>query len=146
MTPLVDTSVWSLALRRKRPTEGPEVNRLRDALDGGESIYTTGVVLQELLQGFQRPTHRGRIVEHFTSLPMLVPTREDHIHAAELYNEYRRRGIQAGTIDALLAQLCISRDLVMLSTDRDFGYIAECSSLRLWTTPSVNDEPNRFLT
>ena len=85
-------------------------------------------------------------MEHFKSLPMLVPTRNDHIEAAGLYSKCRRRGILAGTIDALLAQLCISRDLVMLSTDRDFGYIAECSSLQVWTSPSVNDESNRFLT
>lgn len=139
MTLFVDTSVWSLALRRNQETEGPEVNRLRDALGGGEAVYTTGVVLQELLQGIQRPSHRSRIVEHFTSLPMLVPTRNDYIEAADLYNECRRRGIQVGTIDALLAQLCISRDLVMLSTDRDFGYIANHTLLQLWTSPSVSD-------
>jgi len=130
----VDTSVWSLALRRNQATEGPEVNRLRDALGGGESVYTTGFVLQELLQGIRSPSHKSRIVNHFASLPMLVPTRNDHTEAANLYDECRRRGIQVGTIDALFARLCISRDLVMLSTDRDFGYIAECTSLQLWTS------------
>lgn len=137
MTLFVDTSVWSLALRRNQATEGPEVNRLRDALGGGEAVYTTGVVLQELLQGIRSPSHRSRIVEHFASLPILVPTRNDHTEAADLYDECRRQGIQVGTIDALLARLCISRGLVMLSTDRDFLYIAECTSLQLWTSPSV---------
>ena len=132
MTLFVDTIVWSLALRRNQKTEGPEVNRLRDALGGGEAVYTTGVVLQELLQGIHRPTHRSRIVEHFAFLPMLVPARNDHTEAADLYNECRRRGLQIGTIDALLARLCINHDLVMLSTDKDFGYIAEHTSLRLW--------------
>lgn len=144
MTLFVDTSVWSLALRRDRKTEGPEVNRLRDALGGREAINTTGIVLQELLEGVRSPSYKKRIVEHITSLPMLVPTRNDHIKAVDLYNECRRRGIQPGTIDALLARLCISRDLVMLSTDRDFGLIAECSSLRLWASPSVNDKSNHF--
>ncbi len=133
MTLFVDTSVWSLALRRNQDIEGSEVSRLRDALGGGEAIYTTGVVLQELLQGIRSPSQRTRIVEHFTSLPMLVPTRDDYIEAADLYNECRSRGIQVGTIDALLARLCISHDLVILSTDRDFGYIAESTSLQLWT-------------
>lgn len=131
----MDTSVWSLALRRNQDIEGPEINRLRDALGGGEVIYTTGVVLQELLQGIRSPSQRKRIVDHFTSLPMLVPTRNDHLGAAELYDECRRRGIQVGTIDALLARLCISHDLVMLSTDRDFDFIAECTSLQLWVSP-----------
>lgn len=130
----MDTSVWSLALRRSPKTEGPEVNRLRSALGRGETIYTTGVVLQELLQGIRRPSHRNRIVELFSSLPVLVPTRADHIGAADLYNDCRRRGIQAGTIDALLAWFCISRDLVMLSTDRDFSFMAKGTSLQLWTS------------
>ncbi len=51
MSLFVDTSVWSLALRRDAPQEGSEVRRLREALAGGETVYTTGLVLQELLQG-----------------------------------------------------------------------------------------------
>ena len=47
----------------------------------------------------------------------------------------RRRGIQVGTIDALLAQLGIRHDLVMLTADRDFAYIAGHTSLRLWQAP-----------
>ena len=50
MTLFVDTSVWSLAFRRDTVPEVPEVKRLREALVGGESVYTTGTVLQELLQ------------------------------------------------------------------------------------------------
>ena len=51
MSLLVDTSVWSLALRRDAPADVPEVRALRDALAGGEIVATTGVILQELLQG-----------------------------------------------------------------------------------------------
>lgn len=142
MSLFVDTSVWSLALRRNQAADGPEVNRLRDALGGGEAVYTTGVVLQELLQGIRSPLQRNSIVEHFASLPMLVPSRNDHTEAADLYDECRRQGIQVGTIDALIARLCISRDLVMLSTDRDFGYIADCTPLQLWSSHSAIDEPN----
>jgi predicted nucleic acid-binding protein len=46
---LVDTSVWSLALRRDAPPDVPEVRVLRDALAGGEIVATTGVILQEPL-------------------------------------------------------------------------------------------------
>jgi predicted nucleic acid-binding protein len=55
----VDTSVWSLAFRRDRPTNAPEVGALMRAIDEGEIIVTTGLVLQELLQGFVGP--RGRV-------------------------------------------------------------------------------------
>jgi hypothetical protein len=61
-----------------------------------------------------------------------VPHRGDHVAAADLRNACRRRGVQIGTIDALLAQLCIRHGLVMLTTDRDFHRVAELSRLRLW--------------
>jgi predicted nucleic acid-binding protein len=129
----VDTSVWSLALRRDRPVGEPAVDRLRDALVDGEPVLTTGLVLQELLQGFSGPKARRAILERFAALPSLVPDRVDHVAAAELRNACRRRGVQLGTIDALLTQLCIRHDLVMLSTDQDFELVAARSRLRLWT-------------
>jgi len=128
----VDTSVWSLALRRDRTTREPEVRRLRDALNSGDAIHTTGIVLQELLQGYRGPTARARIVERFAALPLITPTREDHIEAAELRDECRRHGVQVGTMDALLAQLCVRHELTMLSTDGDFSRIADWAPLRVW--------------
>ena len=128
----VDTSVWSLALRRDASPEGPQVRRLREALSGGEAVHTTGIVLQELLQGYRGPRAGAQVVERFAALPLIVPTRADHIDAAALRNTCRRHGMQVGTIDALLAQLCIRHDLVMLTTDRDFGHIAEWTPLQLW--------------
>ena len=132
MTLFVDTSVWSLALRRDTGPEGPQVQRLRVALSSGEVVHTTGIVLQELLQGYHGPKDRARIVHHFAALPMIVPTRRDHIDAAELRNACRRHDIQVGTIDALLAQLCIRHDLTMLTTDRDFSHITDRTPLQLW--------------
>ena len=127
-----DTSVWSLALRRDASPEGPQVRRLREALSGGEAVHTTGIVLQELLQGYRGPRAGAQVVERFAALPLIVPARDDHIDAAALRNTCRRHGMQAGTIDALLAQLCIRHDLVMLTTDRDFSHIAEWTPLQLW--------------
>ncbi len=129
----VDTSVWSLALRRDSFPERPHVRRLRDALSGGEAVHTTGIVLQELLQGYRGPKARAQVLKLFTALPVIVPARDDHIDAAQLRNTCRRRGIQVGTIDALLAQLCIRHDLVMLTTDRDFSHVAEWTPLQLWS-------------
>ena len=132
MTLFVDTSVWSLALRRDTIPKEPEIQRLREALGSGESIYTTGIVLQELLQGFQGPRAKAQIVERFGALAMIAPERDDYIDAAELRNECRRHGIQIGTIDALLAQICIRHKLVMLATDLDFSHMAKWTPLQLW--------------
>ena len=128
----IDTSVWSLALRRDVSAAEPAVERLRDALETGEGVFTTGLVLQELLQGFHGPKARDAIVERFGALPLLVPDRSDHVEAAELRNTCRRNGIQVGTIDALLAQLCRRHELLMLTTDRDFELMSRTVELRLW--------------
>jgi predicted nucleic acid-binding protein len=133
VTLFVDTSVWSLAFRRDVPAPNREVRELIRAIEAGETLVTTGLVLQELLQGFSGPRDRDRILDRFSALPLLVPDRRDHIDAAELRNKCRRHGIQIGTIDALLAQLCIRHDLIMLTTDRDFRNIADHCALKRWS-------------
>lgn len=132
MSLFVDTSVWSLALRRDRPAVSAEVAMLVRALEGGDALVTTGLVLQELLQGFAGPRNREQIVARFSALPLVVPDRDDHIQAAELRNHCRRKGVQTGTIDALLAQLCLRHDLTMLTADHDFARMARHSRLKVW--------------
>lgn len=92
------------------------------AIEAGEELVTTGLVLEELLQGFAGPKDHARIL--------------DHVDAAELRNKCRRGGIQIGTIDALLAQLCLRHYLTMLTTDRDFCNISGYCALRVWNAPA----------
>lgn len=131
MTLFVDTSVWSLAFRRDTPPAVPQVKALTDAIEHGEMLVTTGLVLQELLQGFSGPKAREAILARFAAVGLVAPRRQDHVEAAELRNACRRAGIQVGTIDALLAQICIGHDLEMLTADADFHHIARVSPLRL---------------
>jgi len=135
VTLFVDTCVWSLAFRRDEISAAAEVRALRDAIEGGEIIVSTGVILQELLQGFAGPRARKDIIDRFKSLPFLAPDRQDHIDAAELRNRCRRAGLQVGTVDALLAQLCIRYDLTLLATDKDFIRAASHCALRVWRQP-----------
>jgi predicted nucleic acid-binding protein len=132
VTLLVDTSVWSLALRRDRDAALPQLAALRAALEGDDIVVTTGLVLQELLQGFAGPKARSDIIERFAALPIVVPDRQDHIDAAALRNTCRRAGVQLGTIDALLAQLCLRHRLTLLTTDQDFLHAAAHCPLKVW--------------
>jgi len=136
VTLFVDTSVWSLAFRRDAVSSAAEALALRQALEGGDTIVTTGVILQELLQGFSGPRARKDIIDRFSALPLLIPDRQDHIHAAELRNQCRRAGVQIGTIDALLAQLCVRHTLTLLTTDKDFVHVAAHCPLQLWKQSS----------
>jgi predicted nucleic acid-binding protein len=133
MSLLVDTSVWSLAFRRDAEAVAPEVKTLQHALEGADQVFTTGLVLQELLQGFAGPKARSQLIERFAALGFLQPDREDHIDAAEVRNSCHRHGVQIGTIDAVLIQLCLKNDLVLLSSDNDFRSAAKHIKFRLWS-------------
>ncbi len=118
---------------RDAPPNIPQVLELKRALESGDEIFVTGIVLQELLQGFNKPKARDRIIEYFKALPLLIPEREDHVKAAELRNQCRKKGVQAGIIDALLAQLCIHYELQMLTTDKDFTQISNVVHFPIWS-------------
>lgn len=133
MALFVDTTVWSLALRRDVVVEVPEVKALKHALAEGGQIVTTGLVLQEILQGFSGPKVKADIIERFTAIPFVSPDLVDHITAADLRNTCRRAGVQVGTVDAILAQLCIKHQLILLSTDNDFRNMAKHCDLKIWS-------------
>jgi len=118
-------------MRRDDPG-GPYVGELVRAIGANESIYSTGLVLQEVLQGFVGPRQHEQIRQRLTSFPFLQPLPDDHVHAAELRNKCRRAGVQIDTIDALLAQLCLHHDLTLLTADRDFLHMARHCALKIW--------------
>jgi predicted nucleic acid-binding protein len=114
-----------------RPEANPHVSALEEALTRGDAVLTSGLVLQELLQGFAGPKARAQILDRFTAVPLLVPDRDDHIETAALRNACRRAGVQGGTIDALMAELCIRHSLTLLSADQDFENIARHTPLKV---------------
>ncbi|MEJ7744882.1 MAG: PIN domain-containing protein [Nocardioidaceae bacterium] len=98
MSLFVDTSVWSLLLRRDSPPDLPEVVALRRALSGEEIVATTGVVVQELLHGFVSASAQAAITETFGALEYLTPTFEDHVEAAGVRNRLRSTGSRSGPL------------------------------------------------
>ena len=76
---------------------------------------------------------QARIIDRLQVLPLLNPARETHIQAAMLRNACRRNGVQIGTIDALIAQLCIEHDLALLTADNHFVNAARFVPLKLAT-------------
>lgn len=129
---LVETSVWSLAYRRDTPPDSPHVTALRAALVGHQDVAITGMILLELLRGFVPAKAQERIIADLAWVDFLTPTRDDYVAAAKLANDCRRAGVQLGSVDALLAQLAISRQLILLTTDRDFVHAARHIPLAVW--------------
>ncbi|MBI4687624.1 MAG: PIN domain-containing protein [Nitrospirae bacterium] len=128
---IVDTSIWSLALRRHTPLSNPETEALRKLIEQGENIFLLGIILQEILQGVKEPAAFKRIKEHFDAFLLLEITREVYVRAAELRNHLSKNGIQASTVDALIAAVAISNECHLFTSDKDFTHIAKHSKLKL---------------
>lgn len=128
---LVDTSVWSLALRRKAGIVNSETAMLKALIEEGEDIFLLGVILQEILQGIKNPKDFSALKGYFEAFPLIDLTREDYTKAAELKNHLIKKGKQASTIDALIASAAISYNCSLFTTDEDFSYIAAHSKLKL---------------
>lgn len=131
MKVIVDTSVWSLALRRKNPDIQAEATKLAELISDGQPIFLLGVILQEILSGIRERSLLIKIRRHLESFPVLEPSRTTYVDAALLGSACRSKGIQAGQIDLLIAQTAIEHDCYLLTTDKDFVEIARNSSLKL---------------
>lgn len=128
---LIDTSIWSVALRRQTDILNPEALVLKTLIEQGEDIYLLGIILQEVLQGIKNPKDFHALKKYFKAFPIIKLTREDYIKAAELKNLLMKKGKQASTIDALIASAAISYNCHLFTADEDFGHIAKYSQLKL---------------
>ena len=132
MSILVDTSVWSLALRRSDGgARHPTVSTLRSLIEQGEEIHLTGAILQEVLQGVRDRSQCARLRSALKPFPLIELGRADYETAAELSNHCRSRGVQAETIDFLITAAAVRHRCTLLTADQDFVHIARLSPLRL---------------
>lgn len=129
---LVDTSVWSLALRRQTGVMNPDAVALKTFIEQGEDICLIGIILQEVLQGLKNPKDFHALREYFEAFPLIELTREDYIKAAELKNKLIKKGFQVSTIDALIGAVAIFHDCHLFTTDKDFEHVAKHSKLKLF--------------
>ena len=134
MKVIVDTSIWSLALRRQSHIQNPEAETLKKIIRNGEDIYLIGIILQEILQGIRKAKDFARLKKYLDAFPLLEIKREPYIKAAELKNHLSKKGIQISTIDALIASAAIVNDCCLYTNDKDFDHIAKHSQLKLFRT------------
>lgn len=118
---LVDTSVWSLALRRRasaRPTaeESKLVNALRDAITDAR-VAMLGPVRQELLSGIKEPAQFEKLKRALQPFRDAAIETADYEEAARLYNLCRSRGVECGPVDILICAAAWRRNWDVLTTD-----------------------------
>lgn len=118
---LVDTSVWSLALRRKDAASlSPDEQKLKaelvQAIKDGR-VATLGLIRQELLSGIKEKAQFDKVkaaLDPYLDEPINAA---DHEYAARIYNECRNQGVEAGTVDILICALAVRRGWEVLSGD-----------------------------
>ena len=128
MQVLVDTSVWSLALRRapqtgaKAAATAPQlaaVASLSDLIADGRASML-GAVRQELLSGIKSPEQFRNLQEALLGFEDIALARSDYELAADFFNTCRSQGVQGSQTDFLICAAASARKLPILTTDADF--------------------------
>ena len=101
MNLVVDTSVWSLVLRRPRIDEAnPFVRAFRSHIEVDDGIFLVGTILQELLDGLRAKKDFDRLLGLLDPFPLIPLERATYVAAAELRQRCRSKGIQVGPLTA----------------------------------------------
>ena len=131
---VLDTSVLSLAFRRRRGAAAPEpaeVIELRRLVEDDAPLAVPGVVLQELLAGVRSDAQFESLEQALDGFPIVSPSRSTHVRAARIANACRARGIAATTIDCLIAAQCLELSAPLFTTDGDFENMQPHCGLKL---------------
>jgi predicted nucleic acid-binding protein len=116
---IVDTSVWSYALRRRRSQEHPSVGVLQELVVDGQ-VRILGCIRQEILSGIRSPEQFRLLRDQLRAFPDEVLENKDYERAAEFFNTCRQKGIQGSNTDFLICAAAVNRDYSILTADQDF--------------------------
>ncbi|MEH2440904.1 type II toxin-antitoxin system VapC family toxin [Nostoc sp.] len=125
MKVIVDTSVWSLALRRNyKVDESPYVAVLQELISDGR-VALLGAVRQEILSGIRDSNQYNRLKNYLRAFPNLELDMEDYELASEFYNTCRSNGIQSANTDFLICSAAVRRNYTIVTTDKDFDNFSQ---------------------
>jgi predicted nucleic acid-binding protein len=137
MLVLVDTPIWSLALRRRDADLNPRAQRLtttlRELIQDGRA-QLVGPVRQELLSGIREEASFKKLRNQLRAFEQVPFDVADYEEAARLNNQCRTRGIAGSAIDFLICAAALRRNWQIFTTDRDFSRYATVLPLTLYET------------
>ncbi|MBD2187461.1 type II toxin-antitoxin system VapC family toxin [Pseudanabaena mucicola] len=120
MSVIVDTSVWSIALRRNSlKAFSPHVEVLRDMITN-DQVALIGAIRQEILSGIRVFEQFARLRDYLKAFPDLELVSEDYEVAAEFFNTCRSKGIQGLNTDFLICSVAHRLGYSILTNDNDF--------------------------
>lgn len=136
MMVLVDTPVWSLALRRRAVDLGSEERLLTQALyelvrEG--RVQLLGATRQEVLSGIRDESQFRRIRNDLRAFDDISLGVSDYEEAAHMSNKCRGAGIAGTAVDMLICSVSVHHGWQIFSTDRDFTHYAEVLPIQMFS-------------
>jgi predicted nucleic acid-binding protein len=119
MKVIVDTSVWSLALRRGKQSSSRPVQELRNLVQD-HRVQMLGPIRQEILSGIRNDTEFRKLQKNLESFPDLPILTEDYVTAARFFNLCRSKGVKGSNTDFLICSVAVRNKFSIYTTDRDF--------------------------
>jgi predicted nucleic acid-binding protein len=125
MKVLVDSPVWSFALRRRpNPKDTVISSELAILVQDGRAAMI-GAVRQEILSGIKQRAQFDKLREHLRAFPDIEITTNDYEQAASFFNRCREKGIQGSNTDFLICAVAARHGFSIFTTDRDFVNFAK---------------------
>lgn len=119
MKVIVDTSIWSLALRRSKVQENKYVEELEELIKEVRA-QLIGPVRQELLNGIKSEKQFRILKKHLRAFKDLEIETVDYELASDYFNIARKNGIQGSNTDFLLCAISTRLRMPIFTTDKDF--------------------------
>ncbi|NOX32607.1 MAG: PIN domain nuclease [Deltaproteobacteria bacterium] len=119
MKVIVDTCIWSLALRRNTVKDNAYIEELKNLI-AEVRVQLIGPIRQELLSGVKSKNQFHVLKEHLQSFDDILLYSGDYELAAEYYSAARKKGIQGSDTDFLICAISTRRKMPILTTDKAF--------------------------
>ena len=116
---LVDTNIWSLALRRRVSNQLQEISELNRLIETGR-ICMIGIIRQELLSGIRNQVHFDLVKQELSHFPDQSILTTDYVEAARLFDTCRSNGIQGSLSDFLICAVSLRLQIPIFTLDKDF--------------------------
>lgn len=129
---LVDTSVWSLVLRRDAKLNWDLKTELSEIIKEVR-VEIIGPIRQEILSGIKSTKQFKELKFYLSSFPDLELSTQDFEQAAEFFNLCRAKGIQGSNTDFLICSVAVNNDLEIFTTDEDFKNFKRYMPIKLYS-------------
>ncbi len=141
---IVDTSVWSKALRKNKLTDDEKslIGYLERIIRDGRVIMI-GPIRQEILCGISNEDRFEKLRQALEAFSDFELEEGDYITAASFYNRCRGKGIQGSMTDFLICSVAVHHNFSILTLDKDFELFSRYLELDLLKESDLHEGTDR---